>query len=57
MLITTDCKGSMFSLSRIALMYSSMSLVEMKSRNTSKDEIIFIRNDITLMDFIITEKS
>ena len=38
-------------------MYSSMSLIEIKSLNILKDEIIFIRNDITLMVFIITDKS
>ena len=38
-------------------MYSSMSLIEIKSLNILKDEIIFIKNDITLMVFIITDKS
>ena len=38
-------------------MYSSMSLIEIKSLKILKDEIIFIKNDITLMVFIITDKS
>ena len=38
-------------------MYSSMSLIEIKNLNILKDEIIFIKNDITLMVFIITDKS
>ena len=41
--------GKMFFLSLIALIYSLMSLREIKGLNTSKDKIIFIRTDITLV--------
>ena len=39
----------MFFLSQIALIYSLMSLREIKSLNSSKDKVIFIRTDITLV--------
>ena len=33
-----------------------MGPIEIESNNTMKDEIIFIRNDITLMAFIINNE-
>ena len=33
-----------------------MGSIEIESNNTMKDEIIFIRNDITLMAFIINNE-
>ena len=37
-------------------MYSLMSLLKKLGHSTSKDEIIFIRNNITLVAFIINDK-
>ena len=45
-----------FFLSRIALIYSFMGPTEIESNNTMKDEIIFIRNDIILVVFIINNE-
>ena len=56
MVIIKDCIGNIFFLSRITLIYSFMGPIEIESNNTMKDEIIFIRNDITLMAFIINNE-
>ena len=56
MVIIKDCIGNIFFLSRITLIYSFMGPTEIESNNTMKDEIIFIRNDITLMAFIINNE-
>ena len=55
-MITTDCIANpAFSLSNCFDVLVNESL-EIKINNTSKDEIISIGNDITLVAFIITAK-
>ena len=56
MVIIKDCIGNIFFLSRITLIYSFMGPIEIESNNTMKDEIIFIRNDIILVVFIINNE-
>ena len=56
MVIIKDCIGNIFFLSRITLISSFMGRTEIESNNTMKDEIIFIRNDIILVVFIINNE-